>query len=40
LPPYQIPVAFQFLERLPRTLSSKVARPALRDLFASIYRFV
>jgi len=33
LAPYQVPVKFMILERLPRTVSMKVSRPAVRALF-------
>ncbi len=36
---YMVPVAFEFVEALPRTLSLKVDRPALRAMFAEKYEF-
>jgi acyl-coenzyme A synthetase/AMP-(fatty) acid ligase len=33
LAPYQVPVKFMILERLPRTVSMKVSRPAVKALF-------
>lgn len=37
--PYMVPVAFELVDALPRTLSMKVDRPALRAMFASRYQF-
>jgi acyl-CoA synthetase (AMP-forming)/AMP-acid ligase II len=34
---YMVPVAFEFVESLPRTLSMKVDRPALRKMFQDKY---
>lgn len=39
LPPYDVPAAFEFMEQMPRTVSMKVARPALRELLAGKYEF-
>ena len=40
LPAYNVPVAFEIVEELPRTPSLKVARPAVRERFAGKYEFV
>jgi long-chain acyl-CoA synthetase len=39
LPAYQVPVAYEFVEALPRTPSLKVMRPALRERFKDRYSF-
>ncbi|MBV9996389.1 MAG: AMP-binding protein [Caulobacteraceae bacterium] len=37
LPSYQVPVAFEFVDALPRTPSLKVSRPELKKMFAQKY---
>lgn len=39
MPAYMVPVAIEFVDTLPRTLSMKVDRPALRAMFAEKYQF-
>lgn len=39
IPAYEVPAFFEFVAELPRTVSFKVARPALRALFADRYGF-
>jgi acyl-coenzyme A synthetase/AMP-(fatty) acid ligase len=36
LTPYEVPVRFHIVEKLPRTVSDKVARPEVRALLDSI----
>ncbi len=39
MPPYFVPVAFEFVREMPRTNSLKISRPALREQFAGKYVF-
>lgn len=39
MPAYMVPVAIEFVDALPRTLSMKVDRPALRAMLAGKYQF-
>lgn len=39
MPPYFIPIAFEFFEELPRTNSMKVSRPAVRQQLQDRYEF-
>lgn len=39
MPPYEAPAHFEFVDELPRGVSLKVLRPAVRDMFRSKYRF-
>lgn len=39
MPAYMVPVAFEFVDALPRTLSMKVDRPALRTMLADRFDF-
>jgi acyl-coenzyme A synthetase/AMP-(fatty) acid ligase len=36
---YNVPVAVEFVPDLPRTLSLKIDRPALRSMFQAKYEF-
>jgi acyl-CoA synthetase (AMP-forming)/AMP-acid ligase II len=40
LPAYNVPVAFEIVDQLPRTPSLKVSRPGVRERFAGSYEFV
>lgn len=39
MPPYNVPAVFEVVEKLPRTPSLKIARPAVRDMFEGKYEF-
>ena len=39
LPPYNVPTVFEVVEKLPRTASLKIARPAVRKMLADKYDF-
>lgn len=39
LPPYEVPVSIEVVDRLPRTISLKVDRPATKAMFAQRYDF-
>jgi len=39
LPPYQVPFAYEFVKKLPRTVSLKISRPEVRALLKDRYAF-
>jgi len=39
MPPYFVPVAYEFIDEMPRTNSLKISRPDLREKFADKYSF-